>query len=653
MKELLRKASAMDNRDIFNPEEFLKEEYWEKLLQDSEDREKDWRGNADQIEEIYRGEVQSLSYFNILYSNTNTLKASVYARNAKPEITRRYGDPDKVSRTISTILERVINYSSDEYRFFENASSCVLDYLLGGRGVQFVCYDVEMGKETEVQIVGGFDELTGEATAEEVEVDRDYIAKQSVKAEFVYWRDFLMSDGRVWSDIWWLARRHYLTETQVGELLGADNIVEEGQDKTIAESLNYTTITNETDKEGNAEEGYAREEVWEIWCKPTKQRIYLARGTKKIILVDDDPYKLNNFFPVAEPMTANRISKDLLPFSFYDSYREQARELNDISLRITNLVDSIKRYGGYDASVADEAKKLENADDNTFVAIAGMKEKGGIDTYFSEIDITPISNVVANLNLQRDNLIQSIYEISGISDIIRGQGNPNETATAQKIKGQFAGMRLRDMQSAVQRNIRDTFEIMSEIIAEHFAPDQLAKITNMQLPEEAWAIIMKQLRNENVMSYKIDVESDSTAFDDREEEKVSINEFIMTVSNMLMQASQIIQQAPEMGMVYSEMIGKAARAYKVGRQFEDTLQATFQASIQRIQQQSGINPEMIKMQVEGEKLKLEGRKVALDEKKAEADFGLQKTDRIIDSAKLPLDAAKGLPVPQEPQIPLQ
>ena len=34
--------------------------------------------------------------------------------------------------------------------------------------------------------------------------------------------------------------------------------------------------------------------------------------------------------------------------------------------------------------------------------------------------------------------------ITGMSDIIRGLSEPNETATAQQIKGQFAVLRLSD-----------------------------------------------------------------------------------------------------------------------------------------------------------------------------------------------------------------
>src|SRR5690348_4841834 len=57
------------------------------------------------------------------------------------------------------------------------------------------------------------------------------------------------------------------------------------------------------------------------------------------------------------------------------------------------------------------------------------------------------------------------YQITGLSDIIRGLSDPNETATAQQIKGQFSVLRISDAQTEVQRFCRDVIRICAEIIA--------------------------------------------------------------------------------------------------------------------------------------------------------------------------------------------
>jgi hypothetical protein len=71
-----------------------------------------------------------------------------------------------------------------------------------------------------------------------------------------------------------------------------------------------------------------------------------------------------------------------------------------------------------------------------------------------------------------------------MSDIIRGANDPTETATATRAKGQFASIRLRDMQDEVSRFVRDTLRIMGEVMAEHFGIETLARISGVDLPTE-------------------------------------------------------------------------------------------------------------------------------------------------------------------------
>src|SRR5580765_7179009 len=53
--------------------------------------------------------------FNILYSNTETLKAALFARMAKPDIRRRFADRDPVGKQVAEIVERAAIYTQDAY----------------------------------------------------------------------------------------------------------------------------------------------------------------------------------------------------------------------------------------------------------------------------------------------------------------------------------------------------------------------------------------------------------------------------------------------------------------------------------------------------------------------------------------------------------
>ena len=73
--------------------------YWQIELELADKEEEDWRMEAYETVERYRNE-QTTAYvgrekkFNILWSNVETLKSSLFSRMAKPDVRRRYRSRD-------------------------------------------------------------------------------------------------------------------------------------------------------------------------------------------------------------------------------------------------------------------------------------------------------------------------------------------------------------------------------------------------------------------------------------------------------------------------------------------------------------------------------------------------------------------------------
>jgi hypothetical protein len=109
--------------------------------------------------------------------------------------------------------------------------------------------------------------------------------------------------------------------------------------------------------------------------------------------------------------------------------------------------------GVYDASQPALQRLLTEGDNNTLIPVdnwMAFGEKGGLK---GAIDLLPIDMLAATLNQcyqARADIKNQIYEITGLSDILRGASFASETATAQQIKGQFASLRLRAMQEDVR-----------------------------------------------------------------------------------------------------------------------------------------------------------------------------------------------------------
>ena len=68
--------------------------YWDIELNAADDEEREWRDESEDIVDRYRAgkEMSSIGRekkFNILWSNTETLKGALFARMAKPDIRSR------------------------------------------------------------------------------------------------------------------------------------------------------------------------------------------------------------------------------------------------------------------------------------------------------------------------------------------------------------------------------------------------------------------------------------------------------------------------------------------------------------------------------------------------------------------------------------
>lgn len=424
-----------------------------------------WRNRGIDVIKRFRDERDrkgndSTSRINILWSNTEVLRSALYARTAVPDVRRRFPDAaggDPLTRTAAEVIERSLAYCNDTYDVDSPVEDALLDCLLPGRGTTWVVYEPEIIGEGEDASVG----------------------EQKLWDEYVYWKDFVHGKARTWQKVPWVARRHAMA---LGQFKKKFPKAEEEPD------LSSTLLDNderEQDAAMNDDDGLV--EVWEIWDRGTKERIYIAKGFKNEVQRDEDPLGLPDFFPCPRPMYSVKTTDSLIPEPEFTLYQDQADELDRVAGRIKVLLEALRWKGIYDGSIDGEniLSTLAAAGDNKFLAYPNwnmLKEKGGIENAVGFWPLDRIIIVLEQLYPRIEMLVQEIYEITGISDVIRGATDPNETLGAQKLKSQFGSMRMQKRQRDVQRYVRDIYRIKAAIIAEHFTKETLEAITNVQLP---------------------------------------------------------------------------------------------------------------------------------------------------------------------------
>jgi len=557
-------------------------QYWQMELDSSDQSEKDWRERGRAVVARYRDERETDGYgtglskqFNILWSNTETMKGALFARMPKADVRRRYNDNNPITRQVAIVLERALQYGNEVYSADKPIKAAIEDYLLPGRGVVWVVYEPIFVKE-KIQ-VESLDEFGNMVM---IDQEEERIADQRCYFDYINWEDYRESPAKRPEDVYWKARRHLLTR---------DELIEKGFKNAKNVPLNWSPEPTEGYQEEYSEI-FSRAEVWEIWDKYTSKRFFISRGYNEVLAEDDDPYELENFFPCPDSLVAIRTNETNVPIPEFTLYQDQADELDRITTRISNLIEGLKRRGIYDASVP-ELSHLADAGDNDFVPsenFAQLAAKGGLQSVFQQEDIAPIAQVLQGLYQQRNQVLDTIYQITGISDIIRGSTKASETATAQQLKAQFGSMRMRKKQSEIAEYIRDLFRLKAEIIAEHYEPETLAAMTALTITPE----MMQIMRDDKLRGYSIDIESDATIFTDEEEEKKTRIEFLSSFGAYLQQAIGIANQSPALTPLAFQALRFLMGAWKVGRTFEDVIDRTEAQLTQQAQQalQAGPQP---------------------------------------------------------------
>jgi hypothetical protein len=159
----------------------------------------------------------------------------------------------------------------------------------------------------------------------------------------------------------------------------------------------------------------------------------------------------------------------------------------------------------------------------------------------------------------------------------------------------------------VARFATDLFRIKAQIVCKFYPPELIVEMSGvMNTPEgqnpQLLQAAVQMLSNSTIRDFHIQVEADTLAQIDEQADKQNANEAVQAIGLFLGQALPMVQQAPEMLPMMSEMLLFLVRRYRAGRGLESAIEQamkSLQAKAQQAQQQPPQqNPEMLKLQAE-------------------------------------------------------
>lgn len=566
---------------------------WLDRIRNAERDLQDWQDVADNIDKQY-GDLSKLRHvardreFALFWSNIQVMGPSVYARPPIPVVTPKFKDRRPLYRTASEFLERACIVSFDMTGIDDVMLQLRDDLIIPGRGVGWIRYESDTDGER-------------------------------VCVEHLDRKDFVHGPARKWADVPWVARRAWLSKKDMKDRFGeaADEVV---YSDPVKETTEKRTSSAKADKCG----------VWEIWSKADDRVFWVTDGAENI-LDDKEPHlTLSGFWPCPEPVYATVQRRSLVPIPDMLYYKDQLEEINGLTRRIHTLSEAIRLRGFYsgggDAAAAVE-RAIKTVDDEQVLIpvpnLASLVSAGGDPIVWMPLEM--VSVTITGLIELRRQIIDDVYQIIGLSDIMRGATEASETLGAQQIKQQNGSSRVRDKQNDLIRWARDAVRIAAEVMAEEFDKDTLVEMAQMDLPSNADVknqveqiekqadALVKQateaaqqdgadpqqidqqvqqqlqglqgqltqaqkqvtieqvtefLKDEKLRPYVLDIETDSTVYPDEMAEKASRAEFMQAFSGSMAAMQPMMAMGSEAIAVAGAVFKFALAPYRVGRELE-------------------------------------------------------------------------------------
>ena len=620
---------------------------WLDMLREAEQVFDRWQTVCDKVDKQL-GDLKQLATggadreFQIFYANTEVLKNVVYARAPVPVVTPRFRDRKPLPRAAADVLERALITDVEIDAVHDKMVLSRDDMLASGRGVVWVDFTMRRGAPAPVL---------------------RHLCRQ----------DFRHSPARKWQEVEWVAKRSWLTRERAFERFGP-----------VAERLKFEKQS--LGQDDDTARGAKRAEIWERWHASEGVVVWVSPGCEVVLDMQAPLVDLEGFFPCPRPAYSNIQRDTLIPIPDFLYYKDQVEEINELTARISALSEALRMKGFYAGGQGDLSEAIETAlksvdDRAVLVPVSNFAALGGqpLANSIVWLPLDQVATVIERLVLLRRQLIQDVYEITGLSDIMRGSTTASETATAQQLKAQYGSIRAEARQQEMQRLARDVFRIKAEMMAEAADPAQLLEWSQADLPDMATMqqqamqavqagmdpaqvqqemantvtleAVVEMLRNQRTRPFILEVESDSTIQADEDAEKQRRTEFMQAISTFMAQAVPAMQMAPQLGPFLAESLRFVASGFRAGRAMDTAIDELAEGMGQMQQQGNGeaqaaqaeaeaAQAEMqMKAQEAQARLQIEQQRAAADVqakqaemqiKQAEVDASLRKTDAEIE-----------------------
>lgn len=546
---------------------------------------------------------------NLFYANIVTMRSLIFGQMPKAEVDRTFADAnDENARVGAEILQRMLNQDIQDpgKGMCDVFKQGIDDRLLPGLGCARVRYDFKedvrtipnTGAPAIVHPVSGHELVPATPPQQE-----SFIADEWVDIIYTHWKDFKWSPARTHAEIRWKAFRSYMSKDELEKRFGPKEEVPEDEtddaEEETAENTEDSTpelniddiplnskgpFGKQTDKAPDTKQIIPQAEVWEIWCKDSKEVFWYVENFGQILDRKKDPLELDQFWPDAPPLIANATTSKYIPKADYAIAQDLYAAVDVLQRRLSRLTDACKLVGVYDKSNDEIKRVFQEGVENQLIAVdnwAMFAEKGGLEGSINWLPIKDVVATIEQLQAQQDRKVQQLYELTGMADVLRGASQQQYTSAEEtKTKTTYASVRMQNLQNEVADWVARLQGLKAEIICKHFQPATIVKQSNIMMtpdgPSAQKAIAF--MKRDDSIQFRVRVQPETMAAADYAQLKADRSDFLMAISQFMQSAQPLMQAGGAALPILLQMLRWGLAGFKGSQEIQGVLDQAIKAA---------------------------------------------------------------------------
>lgn len=315
---------------------------------------------------------------------------------------------------------------------------------------------------------------------------------------------------------------------------------------------------------------------------------------KQVETVDNsDLYGLSNFFPCTDPLIINQSTKEFWPIPEFFQVQDILDDINSIVGRMILLTRAIRCRFLFDSSVTQLAQLAGETGEAGGLGVPNLAETlmNGNGDLSRLVAYFPVKEMIEGLKNMYDAFSQRLdmfYQVTGISDLIRGQTNPDSDKTfgERQMEGKFALNRMEEPQRKVQEWIKDNYQLLMEMGLKMFSDKSIDEYITPQTldPEdrERYVAALELLKNNKRRRFRVDFETDSTIAINEQWKRQQAIETANVITKMQESVAKTAETMPELAESQLKIMDHVIGELTDGKLFRDEIQDSIREVIEKV-----------------------------------------------------------------------